>query len=155
MRGPPHPPCRASSTRRRGEGRGKGRTVAFVLLALGPAIANACGDDLAAGKRTIQNTGYVIAYVTSPAKIAVGEHFAVDFAVCPRGRAAAPQSVRVDAGMPAHKHGMNYRAVVTRLAPGRYRAEGLLFHMSGGWELTFDVVTGNRTERLASPILLE
>ena len=44
-----------------------------------------------------------------PDPIAVGQHFVVDFAVCPRGGAAAPQAVRVDANMPEHRHGMNYR----------------------------------------------
>ena len=85
----------------------------------------------------------------------VGQHFVVDFAVCPRDSAAAPQAVRVDANMPEHRHGMNYRAGVAPKAPGLYRAEGLLFHMRGRWELTFDVVTASRTERLASTLRIE
>ncbi len=31
--------------------------------------------------------------------------------------------MRVDADMPAHRHGMNYRATVATLSPGGYRAE--------------------------------
>jgi hypothetical protein len=50
---------------------------------------------------------------------------------------------------------MNYRAGVTVVKPGTYRAEGLLFHMPGRWDLTFDVVSGNSVERLASVIRVE
>ena len=41
--------------------------------------------------------------------------------------------------MPEHRHGMNYKPEVKRLAPGRWRAEGLMFHMPGKWEFVFTV----------------
>jgi len=52
--------------------------------------------------------------------------------------------------MPEHRHGMNYRPEVKPLAPGRWRAEGLLFHMPGKWEFVF-VVDG---ERMTSALVL-
>jgi hypothetical protein len=71
------------------------------------------------------------------------------------GRGPAPTALRVDADMPAHRHGMNYRAKVSPKGEGRYVAEGLLFHMPGQWRLLFDVDGGGRTERLAANITLE
>jgi hypothetical protein len=53
--------------------------------------------------------------------------------------------------MPAHRHGMNYRPSVASLAGGRFRAEGLLFHMPGHWE--FIVEIGG--ERLTAPVELD
>jgi hypothetical protein len=50
-----------------------------------------------------------------------------------------PVALRVDADMPAHRHGMNYRTTVTALGDGRFRAEGLMFHMAGRWRLLFDL----------------
>lgn len=100
----------------------------------------------------MENSRYTVAYRTQPSPVVVGQHFAVAFAVCPRSGATPAQSVRVDANMPAHKHGMNYRATITRNPDGTYRAEGLMFHMPGRWDLTFDVVTGNTTQRLAHAI---
>jgi hypothetical protein len=44
------------------------------------------------------------------------------------------------------------------LAPpggGRYRAEGLMFHMPGRWEFVFDVRAGGRTERLLRSVRIE
>jgi hypothetical protein len=131
--------------------RGAALLACFVAQA---CAAEPCGGNLA-GARTIESSRYVVSYVTAPRDIVPGEHFVVDFAVCPRDDASVPQSVRVDASMPEHRHGMNYRAVVVPLAPGAYRAEGLLFHMRGRWELTFDVVTAARTDRLSSSIAVE
>ena len=50
--------------------------------------------------------------------------------------------VRVDATMPEHKHGMNYAPTMMAIGDGRYRVDGLLFHMPGNWEVAFDVRAG-------------
>ena len=81
-------------------------------------------------------------YRTAPDPIPMGRHFAIDFALCPRGEAKVPGEVRVDAQMPEHRHGMNYRPSVKSLGQGLYRAEGLMFHMPGRWELVFELRDG-------------
>jgi hypothetical protein len=113
--------------------------------------AHACGD---AGDTIATGSRYVIAYRTAPSTIAASQHFAIDFTVCAIGKAPAPRTVRVDASMPEHRHGMNYKTAVIARGPGRYRAEGLLFHMSGRWQIAFDVVAGSTTERITSPVEL-
>ena len=60
----------------------------------------------------------------------------------------------VDATMPAHGHGMNYKAAVREVGEGRYRAEGLLFHMPGRWQLVFDVRTADKGERVTHDLSL-
>jgi YtkA-like len=134
------------------------RPIRFVAGAAALAVAGpvfACGESLRGERRTIENSRYAIASVTSPAAVEVGRHFVVDFAVCPRAGAPAPQDVRVDANMPEHRHGMNYRASVARSPAGTYRADGMLFHMPGRWDITFDVVAGNRTDRLTGTMRVE
>ncbi|MGH1440676.1 MAG: hypothetical protein ACRBBR_11220 [Cellvibrionaceae bacterium] len=42
-----------------------------------------------------------------------------------------------DASMPAHGHGMNYKANITKLKNGVHLIEGLLLHMPGEWQFTF------------------
>lgn len=121
-------------------------TAALALLALAPA---ALGCELPGGAaQTLQGAAHTILYRVPPLK--VGEHFAVDFAVCP-----APDSARVDAWMPEHRHGMNYRPTVSMQGHGVYRAEGLMLHMAGRWELVFEVRSGAQTERLAASVRLE
>jgi hypothetical protein len=98
--------------------------------------------------QTLRSNTYTVVYRTGPLRI--GEHFAVDFAVCP-----APESVRVDAWMPEHRHGMNYRPSLVAQGGGRYRADGLMLHMAGNWEFVFEVRFGGKTERLAHRVRLE
>lgn len=129
--------------------------VVGAMTALLAARAFACGEQLPASSRTIEASGYVLAYATDPASVELGRHFTVDFIVCPRPGAASPQAVRVDANMPEHRHGMNYRPSVVQLPSGVYRATGMLLHMPGRWDLTFDIVAGNRTQRLLAPMRIE
>ena len=132
------------------------RAAGFVFACLLPSMgfAGACGEALGA-TRVIEGVNYTVAFRTVPEPIGVGAHFAIDFAVCPRASAEAARAVRVDATMPEHRHGMNYRPVVTARAASVYRAEGLLFHMPGRWDLTFDVDGGGRTERLTGVLRIE
>ncbi|HKU84905.1 MAG TPA: FixH family protein [Casimicrobiaceae bacterium] len=134
----------------------KRRSLLAIALAgsVPGGVAAACGDELHSPRR-VEGARYVVAYVTVPAPIVAGEHFAIDFVVCARTAVAAPDSVRVDATMPQHRHGMNYRAEIVAMKNGRYRADGLLFHMSGRWDLTFDLTTVAGTERLTAMLQLE
>jgi hypothetical protein len=124
------------------------RTLLLALLAVAPA-ATAC--ELPGGTaQKIQSGKVLVLYRTNPAPLAVGRHFAVEFAVCP-----APESVRVDAWMPEHRHGMNYRPTITGSGEGPYKAEGLMLHMAGKWELVFEVRAKDSVERVAQVIRLE
>jgi hypothetical protein len=120
---------------------------AGLLLAFLAPAALAC--ELPGGAaQQVKSAATTVVYRTPALKL--GEHFAVEFAVCP-----APESVRVDAWMPDHRHGMNYKPTVVALGGGRYRAEGLMFHMGGRWEFVFELRSDGRTERLAHSVRLE
>jgi hypothetical protein len=120
-----------------------------VLAGLaGVAAAQACGETLGKGVMRGESTSYVVAWRADPAPIAVSRHFALDIAVCPKAGAVQPRALAVDATMPAHRHGMNYRPTVTATGAGRFRAEGLMLHMPGAWEFAFDVTGGAGTERV-------
>lgn len=82
--------------------------------------------------------------------IAVGRHFVVELQLCP----ADARLTKVDASMPAHRHGMNYRPSLTALGEGRYRAEGLMFHMAGDWELRFEVELAGQRLSLSDGVAL-
>jgi hypothetical protein len=53
-----------------------------------------------------------------------------------------PLWLGVQTSMPGHGHGMNTRARVEPLGDGRFVVRGLLLHMSGQWDFTFDVAKG-------------
>jgi hypothetical protein len=133
------------------------RILAILAVAAYSApgfAAQTCGADLRGAQR-VESEHYVLAYRTLPAKPVVGRHFAVEMVACPKGNASAPARVGVDAYMPEHGHGMNYKAVVKPAGNAHYRAEGLMFHMPGRWDLTFEVQSSGNTERLTRSIMIE
>jgi hypothetical protein len=128
--------------------------MAAILFALSSASAHACSPALPGGK-LVESARFWVGFRTQPEKIEVGRHFSVELAVCPKGGAQLPESLRVDAHMPEHRHGMNYKTEIVHAPEGRYRANGLMFHMPGRWEFIFDVRAGGRTDRLTQSVVLE
>jgi hypothetical protein len=121
---------------------------ALAIVLCGAGAAGAC--ELPPGTR-VENERVAITYRTTPATIAVGQPFVLELAACPKGGAALPERVKLDAHMPEHRHGMNYRATVVPAGAGRYRSEGWLFHMPGRWEFLFDI----GAERLTQSVRIE
>ena len=95
-----------------------------------------------------ESARYVLAYKTAP--VEVSRLFPIDIAVCAKPGQPEPSAIKVDAQMPEHRHGMNYAPAVKALGPGRWRAEGLMFHMPGRWELAFEVTARGATDRIVS-----
>jgi hypothetical protein len=133
----------------------RARLLAALIAALGAVPAAAVDCTAPAGFEPagrVQSRDTVLLYRTVPPRIEIGKHFAVDALVC---ASSPPRALRVDAQMPAHRHGMNYRARVTPQGDGRYRAEGLLFHMPGEWQFVFDLERPGGTERLTAVVMVE
>jgi hypothetical protein len=123
-------------------------TAAAIGFWFAVGTAQAC--ELPPGTR-VESEHLALSYRTVPPKIAVGEHFALELAICPKQGAAFSGRVKMDARMPEHHHGMNYQPTVNLLEPGRYRSEGWLFHMPGRWEFVFDL----DGERLTHSVRIE
>ena len=117
------------------------------------AAAQTCAE--IPGAQKLESDRYVVAYLTRPGKIAVGQHFEMDLVVCAKQAQPAPENLRIDAHMPEHRHGMNYRTTVKSTDGGRYSADGFLFHMPGRWEFIFEVRSRGKTDRVTQTVLLE
>jgi hypothetical protein len=84
----------------------------------------------------------------APAAIPVAKHFALTVQLCEGSAASRAVLKKVDATMPEHRHGMNYQPRISSLGDGRFRVEGLMFHMSGRWQIEFEVLHGKDVLRL-------
>jgi cytochrome c peroxidase len=123
------------------------RNLRLALAALGLSLAGAAGAcDLPLKGTRLESPKFALVFRSE--EIAVSKHFKLEVAACSKSGGRAPDSLKVDATMPAHRHGMNYAPTVKKLGPGRWQAEGMLLHMPGRWELVF-VVDG---ERMVSPL---
>ena len=128
-------------------------SLAQILVA-SAAAAQPCPE--LPGAIELESERHVIAYRTRPDRIVPGRHFAMDVVICARAGEAVPAGgLHVDAHMPEHRHGMNYRTTAKSMGDGRYVVEGFLFHMPGRWEFIFDVRAGGRTDRLTRSVTLE
>jgi hypothetical protein len=119
----------------------------------------AAGDNHVAWSEVQTSDGaYIIQYVPSPADIPANELFTMTVRVL-RGedRAMLTDGIElaVDADMPAHRHGMNTRARTSRNADGSFTVRGMMLHMSGDWEIYFDISRGGTTERAQASVTLE
>lgn len=136
--------------------------AALVLLLTAAAAQGACPPGEADGT-VVRKGELVLAYrpVLNPDKgpkanrIPMAKHFALEVQLCDKGGVSGAQLTKADATMPEHKHGMNYRPVVTPLGDGRFRVEGMMFHMTGHWQLAFEVQTGKQVTRFTHDVQIE
>ena len=136
------------------------RTILLALLSMALTIVTAQASPTCDAPRgfepsgRLQSSDVTVLFRTVPVTIEIGRHFTVEAVVCSEA-GPMPTRLRVDAVMPEHRHGMNYRPTVVKGGDGVYAAEGMLFHMPGRWQLLFDVERDGRVERLSADIELE
>jgi cytochrome c peroxidase len=126
----------------------KRRSAVWLAAALGLSALPASPCTPALEGARVESPRYALAF-RAP-QIAVGAHFSLEIAACAKPGAPPPETLKVDAHMPAHRHGMNYVPTVTRLADDRWRADGLMFHMPGKWEFVFTVNGERMTHALVA-----
>jgi len=125
--------------------------LALVLLALCTQAAAAC-PDVNEGYARLASPEAEIAFRWEPADIKVGKFLQIEVVACRTPDGGPVTRVAVDARMPAHGHGMNYRPKATEVGPGRFRFTGLMMHMAGAWQLTFDIFQGDKRTRLSQDL---
>lgn len=111
------------------------------------------------GQRITTSGGaYVLSVSPVAGAIPANELFAMQVTVFDAGGSGSivrNVQLAVDATMPAHHHGMNTRPKVAQNPDGSFLVTGVLLHMSGDWELTFDITAKGVTQRAMMPVTLE
>ncbi len=138
-----------------------------LLLAI--SLATACGDkegegdsadahdhhDHSAHDHDTVTSGFTdggtwsVTYTVPAGDVPLSEEFDLVFPVAAADDASAMAtgaSIQVTADMPDHGHGMNQEPVVTAKGDGTFLAEGMLFHMEGGWDIYVTVTEGDVIE---------
>lgn len=118
-----------------------------------PVAASTCPSQ-AEGYRRLQSSDAEVAYRWEPAELKIGQFFAVEVVACRAPGTEPVGGIVIDATMPAHGHGMNYRPSAKNVAPGHYRFTGLMLHMAGTWRVTIDLVQGAKRTRLTHEVKL-
>jgi hypothetical protein len=130
-----------------------GPVIGLVLGTLA-ATAQACPAGPEDGAR-VSDREVVIAWRAEPQPIPIGRHFRLRVLACSASGVLLQGPLAIDAEMPAHRHGMNYRPSVTRTGDGSFDVEGMLFHMPGHWQITFELGGGMARRRLTADVTIE
>ncbi len=128
----------------------------LALSVMAGTVSAACPPTKADGA-VIRKDGLLLAYqpLGKTARIPMAKHFTLDVQLCDKSGISAARLLKADATMPEHRHGMNYRPVITPLGGGRFRVEGMMFHMAGRWELAFEVQSGKELVHLTHDVQIE
>lgn len=129
-----------------------------MTLGYPPEAPPSHGDVGTPTRAACSNGGRYRVSVRAPDPYPMNQLFGLEVTVeegCDPPRRPLAARLRVDAAMPDHRHGMNTDAVVTPQGGGRFRAQGLLLHMPGRWEMYFDVTDQGVTERAQLDFILE
>jgi hypothetical protein len=135
-------------------GRMPGALAVMVAVACFASAAAATCPETASGFARLASAEAEIAYRWQPAEPKVGQFFAVEVIACRAPAPAGTGRIEVDAQMPEHGHGMNYRPAAAQAGPGHFRFSGLMLHMPGRWRLTYDILQGDRRTRLSQELTL-
>ena len=133
------------------------RALLLFALSLGSCAAPPPSWSIE-GTELLSNDGaWRLRWRSDPAEIPLNTPFLVEAQVLPADGSHPPAdlSLEVDAAMPQHRHGMNRLPRMITRGDGSFRAEGMLFHMEGSWELYFDIGDGPVTERAQTKVFLE
>ena len=96
---------------------------------------------------------WTVEFSPAPGKMPLNEVFEITSWV--RGTSEV-DSLRVDAAMPAHGHGMMTDPNTTKQSDGSFLTTGMLLHMPGAWEIYFDIrYEGDIVERAQVPLDLK
>lgn len=136
------------------------RTWALLAAGLAAAAANAACPPVESDGNVIRNGDLTLAWrpllaggkAPPGGRIPMAKHFALEVQLCEKDAVSGARLQKADATMPAHRHGMNYRPLVKPLGDGRFRVEGMMFHMAGRWELAFEVESGNESRHFAQEV---
>ena len=66
----------------------------------------------------------------------------------------SPTRVSIDATMPAHKHGMNYKPRMEQIDSHHFEVKNLLFHMPGVWRLEVTAYDNEKPYRFTHDLKL-
>lgn len=96
---------------------------------------------------------WTVKFTPTPDKIPLNDVFEITSWVSGRGTV---DSLRVDAAMPTHGHGMMTIPETTKQPDGSFVTTGMLLHMPGDWEIYFDIrYEDDIIERAQVPLLLK
>ena len=111
--------------------------------------------DISAGQKMLHKAEapWTMRIQLNPKDVPLNKPFDAVVTVCSQ-TGKFPSRLTIDATMPAHKHGMNYKPKTSKLDNRTFKAENLLFHMPGSWRLEVTAYTNENAYRFSQVVNL-
>jgi len=126
----------------------------LLIAGLWLVFSRGLACDLAGSKTIELESGIILHYRYVPSPLHVAQHFSMQFRACQSDQPVALERLKVDALMPSHGHGMNYKTSVQVQPDGTVNASGLMFHMPGEWQIKIDLSYNGQDQRIRIDYLL-
>jgi hypothetical protein len=102
-----------------------------------------------------QRNVYTVSFVSSLEPIEINRIHSWILSISSDGEPVSGAELTISGGMPAHDHGMPTRPRVTEeLGNGKYRLEGMRFHMGGDWEVSIEIRANGKTDTVVVTLAL-
>lgn len=82
------------------------------------------------------------------------QDFQLDLLLLKAGAPLPGARISVSGWMPDHGHGMVRAPIVTEQGDGHYQVEGMLLHMRGRWDVSFEIAAEDLTDTLSYTVEL-
>lgn len=129
--------------------RWRGASVAVLLLCTWPAA------DTTAEEWTSNRGLYTVRYASTLDPIDINRMHSWTIVVTANGEPVEGARIEVSGGMPVHDHGMPTRPRATaELGGGRYRIDGMRFHMNGEWEVALEILADGKRDTVVIALVL-
>jgi hypothetical protein len=126
-----------------------GSTAAALALMAMPAADSIADEWLS------QRGIYTVHYESALDPIEINRMHRWTLVVTRDGEPVENADITVSGGMPEHDHGMPTRPRITaELGEGRYRLEGMRFHMNGNWEVVIEIDAGGSRDTVVINLVL-
>lgn len=124
------------------------RCLGVLFLVLWGNVALACVIENTENSLKGAGEVYVASVTTIPAQVLVGKPFSVRVSVCSKKGRPFLGDLKINAMMPMHKHGMNYKPSVQKISDGKFEIKGFVFHMPGKWQYKIDLKQGDSSDKV-------
>ncbi len=129
--------------------RWRGAAAAVLIMTLWPGV------ETGAEPWTSQRGIYTVHYESTLDPIEINRIHSWTLVVTRDGKPVEGAEILVSGGMPEHDHGMPTRPRITAdLGGGRYRLDGMRFHMNGDWEIVLEIDASGSRDTVVITVVL-
>ena len=123
--------------------------IAALLLIFMPVA------DTLAEEWSSQRNVYTVSFESSLEPIEINRIHSWTLSISSDGEPVTGAELTISGGMPAHDHGMPTRPRVTsEIGEGKYRLDGMRFHMNGHWEVSIEIDADGKRDTVVITLIL-